>query len=79
MEEQPDDAAPRPLPEREGYPDWRTHEWGLIVEQDFSNCDGIQKGLRNPAGPGLRWNRRQEACVRRFHEVLDRYLFGAPT
>ena len=79
MEEQPEGAEPRPLPEREVYPDWRAHEWGLIVEQDFANFDGIQKGLRNPGGPGLRWNRRQESCVRRFHEVLDRYLFDAPT
>jgi Rieske 2Fe-2S family protein len=79
LEEQPEDADPKPLPAREVYPDWREHEWGLIVEQDFRNFRGIQRGLRTPGGPGLRWNRRQESCVRRFHEVLDRYLFGAPT
>jgi hypothetical protein len=60
------------------YPDWREHRWGLVVEQDFANFEGIQRGLKN-AGGDLRWNLRQESCVRRFHEVLDRYLFDAPT
>jgi glycine betaine catabolism A len=78
LEEQPDGAEPRPMCEREVYLDWREHDWGLVVNQDFSNFDGIQRGLRTPGG-ALRWNRRQESCVRRFHEVLDRYLFGAPT
>ena len=48
-------------------------------EQDLANFGRIQRGLRVPDGGGLRWNRRQEMGVRRFHEVLDRYLFGAPT
>ncbi len=71
------DAAP--LPEREWYPDPHAHDWGLVVNQDLANFARIQRGLRVPSGAGLRWNRRQEMGVRRFHEVLDRYLFGAPT
>jgi nitrite reductase/ring-hydroxylating ferredoxin subunit len=73
------EGQPHTMCEREVYPDWRTHDWGLVVQQDFENFEGIQRGLRNAAGGGLRWNRRQESCVRRFHEVLDRYLFDAPT
>ena len=87
LEEQPEGADPMPMCERQVYPDWREHDWGLVVNQDFANFAGIQRGLRVPGGPGgiggpgtgLRWNPRQESCVRRFHEVLDRYLFGAPT
>jgi nitrite reductase/ring-hydroxylating ferredoxin subunit len=78
LEEQPD-GAPLTMCEREDHPDWRAHDWGLVVNQDFANFDGIQTGLRVPIGGGLRWNRRQESCVRRFHDVLDRYLFDAPT
>lgn len=77
-EDQREGTDPLPMCAREVYPDWREHDWGLVINQDFANLDGIQRGLRVP-GPGLRWNPRQESCVRRFHEVLDRYLFGAPT
>ena len=79
LSELPPDAPPTPLPTREWYPDPHAHDWGLVVNQDLANFERIQRGLRVPGGGGLRWNRRQEMGVRRFHEVLDRYLFGAPT
>jgi hypothetical protein len=47
-----------------------------VVNQDFSNFGTVQKGLENPDGPPLLLNVRQEACVRRFHEIVDAHLFG---
>jgi nitrite reductase/ring-hydroxylating ferredoxin subunit len=79
LSEEPLGAPPAPLPERQWYPDPWAHDWGLVVNQDLANFDRIQRGLRVPEGGALRWNRRQEMGVRRFHEVLDRYLFDAPT
>lgn len=79
MEEQPAGVPLEMRCQRDMHPDWRAHDWGLVVNQDFANFEGIQRGLRVLAEGGLRWNPRQESCVRRFYEVLDRYLFGAPT
>jgi nitrite reductase/ring-hydroxylating ferredoxin subunit len=79
LEERADGAPDTPMPERQWYPDPWAHDWGLVVNQDLANFARIQRGLRVPEGGGLRWNRRQEMGVRRFHEVLDRYLFDAPT
>ena len=79
LSELPEGAPPTPLPERQWFPDPRAHDWGLVVNQDLANFARIQRGLRVPGGAGLRWNRRQEMGVRRFHEVIDRYLFAAPT
>ena len=79
LSEVPADAPATGLPERQWYPDPWAHDWGLVVNQDLANFARIQRGLRVPEGAGLRWNRRQEMGVRRFHEVIDRYLFGAPT
>jgi len=79
LSELPEGAPPTPLPERQSFPDPRAHDWGLVVNQDLANFARIQRGLRVPGGAGLRWNRRQEMGVRRFHEVIDRYLFAAPT
>jgi Rieske 2Fe-2S family protein len=53
------------------------HDWGTVLNQDFGNFESVQRGLAVPDGPPLMWNRRQEACVRRFHEVVDQYLFDA--
>ena len=78
MDERTLDAEETPVPELQVYPDPRDHDWGLIVNQDLANFEAIQTGLRVP-GRGLHWNPRQEMGVRRFHEVLDRYLFDAPT
>ena len=61
--------------ERDFVPDWRARDWGSVINQDFRNMPAIQAGL-HVRGPGLRLNSRQEMTVRRFHEVLDRFLFG---
>jgi nitrite reductase/ring-hydroxylating ferredoxin subunit len=60
----------------ETYPDYLAHDWGTVVNQDFANFGTVQKGLENPDGPPLLLNVRQEACVRRFHEIVDAHLFG---
>jgi glycine betaine catabolism A len=78
LEERPADAPPSPAVETLVIDDPRSHDWGLVVNQDLANFERIQQGLHT-RGPGLLWNLRQESCVRRFHEVLDRYLFDAPT
>jgi nitrite reductase/ring-hydroxylating ferredoxin subunit len=78
LDERTVDAPETPMPELQVLPDPKAHDWGLIVNQDVDNFEAIQTGLRVP-GRGLHWNRRQEMGVRRFHEVLDRYLFDAPT
>ncbi len=75
LQQVPDGTPEGPVPETEWAPDYLTHDWGLIVNQDMANFAAIQRGLMVPDGPGLRWNRRQECGVRRFHEVIDRYLF----
>lgn len=77
LQERPEGAEEGPVPETQWIPDWRTHDWGLIVNQDLANFEAIQRGLAVPDGPPNRWNPRQEAGVRRFHEVIDRYLFDA--
>ena len=76
LQEFPASAPPLPVPATEWIPDCRTHDWGLVVNQDLANFAAIQRGLMVPEGPGLRWNLRQEMGVRRFHEVIDRYLTG---
>jgi nitrite reductase/ring-hydroxylating ferredoxin subunit len=78
LEERAPGAPESPPCARQRFADWRDHDWGLVVNQDLANFERIQQGLHT-RGPGLRWNPRQEQCVRRFHEVLDRYLFDAPT
>ncbi|MCU1459653.1 MAG: (2Fe-2S)-binding protein [Actinomycetia bacterium] len=78
LDERAPGAPETPVPELQDYPDPKAHDWGLIVNQDVANFEAIQTGLRVP-GRGLHWNLRQEMGVRRFHEVLDRYLFDAPT
>jgi Rieske 2Fe-2S family protein len=77
MQEIPATGGEVPVPALEWIPDWSEHDWGLVVNQDLKNFGAIQRGLMVPEGPGLRWNRRQEVGVRRFHEVIDRYLFDA--
>ncbi len=65
----------REMVERAFVPDWRSRDWGTVINQDFRNMPAIQAGL-HVRGPGLRLGKRQEMTVRRFHEVLDRFLFG---
>jgi hypothetical protein len=76
LEEMPEGEAWPPIVEERVYDDCHGHDWGLVLNQDFGNFAAVQRGLEIPDGPPLVFNVRQEACVRRFHEIIDGYLFG---
>ncbi len=59
---------------REFYPDWSAKDWGLITNQDFSNMEHIQTGMKSRGCRGLRLNPRQEGNILHMHRVIDRYL-----
>ena len=67
------DTEEVPVVTKEWYPDWRTHEWGAVVEQDLANMAHVQRGMHESTYPGLRLN-RQEAGLRNLHRFLDRHL-----
>lgn len=54
--------------------DWRTVDWGLILEQDFQNMGEVQKGMKSRGFKGARPNPVQERTISNFHEVLHHYL-----
>ncbi len=60
---------------RRFYPDWTERDWGLITNQDYSNMEHVQIGMKS-RGPGLRLNRRQESNILHMHRMIDRYLTG---
>jgi nitrite reductase/ring-hydroxylating ferredoxin subunit len=76
MEELPEGAEWPATVELVVHDDYLAHDWGTVLNQDFANFAAVQKGLENPDGPPLLWHPRQEACVRRFHEIIDDHLFG---
>jgi hypothetical protein len=51
---------PSPVPPVRWVADWHDHDWGLVVNQDLANFEAVQRGLRVPDGPPLRWNHRQD-------------------
>jgi hypothetical protein len=70
---------PRPgtdwtMPERRSFPDWHDRDWGVITEQDYSNMDHVQTGMKSRGFRGLRLNPRQESNVLHMHRVIDEYL-----
>jgi len=46
-----------------------------FLEQDFSNLEAVQKGMRSRAFKGARPSRIQEVTVTNLHRVLHQYLF----
>jgi hypothetical protein len=68
------DRPPRP---REFYPDWRDRDWGEITNQDYTNMENIQVGMKSRGCTDLRLNVRQESNVLHMHRVIDRYLVGS--
>jgi nitrite reductase/ring-hydroxylating ferredoxin subunit len=62
--------------EHKTYPDWSAKDWGLITNQDFSNMEHIQAGMKSRACTNLRLNPRQESNILHMHRVIDRYLTG---
>ena len=63
-----------PKLEREFYPDWKASPWGRILNQDFSNMEEVQKGMRSRAFAGSRANPKQERAVINFHRAIAKYL-----
>jgi phenylpropionate dioxygenase-like ring-hydroxylating dioxygenase large terminal subunit len=54
--------------------DWKSVDWGLILEQDFQNMGEIQKGMKSQGFRGARPNPVQERIISNFHRVLHHYL-----
>jgi len=59
---------------RRFYSDWTERDWGLITNQDYSNMEHVQVGMKSRGCHGLRLNRRQESNILHMHRVIDRYL-----
>ena len=71
----PDGQEPEVV--QEFYPDWTTHkEWGITLEQDFSNMPYIQRGLHSANGENVRLG-RQEVAIRNLHRILEEYIYAA--
>jgi len=68
-------GAEPPL-KREFYADWREHDWGRILTQDFTNLVEMQRGMKSRAFTGSRTNPVQERVVSNFHRVLRDFLDG---
>jgi phenylpropionate dioxygenase-like ring-hydroxylating dioxygenase large terminal subunit len=60
--------------EHKVYPDWTAKDWGIITNQDFSNMEHIQVGMKSRGCTDLRLNPRQESNLLHMHRVIDRYL-----
>ena len=54
--------------------DWKSVDWGLILDQDFQNMGEIQKGMKSRGFRGARPNPVQERIISNFHRVLHHYL-----
>jgi phenylpropionate dioxygenase-like ring-hydroxylating dioxygenase large terminal subunit len=63
-------------PEQQVVDDWRDRDWGEITEQDYSNLEAVQAGMKSRGFTGARLNRRQEANVLHMHRMVDAYLIG---
>jgi phenylpropionate dioxygenase-like ring-hydroxylating dioxygenase large terminal subunit len=48
--------------------------FGPIFDQDFDNLAAIQKGMKTHGKAGLTFGDYQEARIRHFHQLLDKWL-----
>jgi phenylpropionate dioxygenase-like ring-hydroxylating dioxygenase large terminal subunit len=48
--------------------------FGPIFDQDFANLAAIQKGMKTHGKPGISFSDYQEARIRHFHQLLDKWL-----
>jgi phenylpropionate dioxygenase-like ring-hydroxylating dioxygenase large terminal subunit len=62
------------MPERRRFDDWRDRDWGVITNQDYSNMERVQAGMKSRACTAVRLAQRQESNILHLHRVLDRYL-----
>ena len=47
---------------------------GIVFDQDFSNLQRVQRGLRATVKPGVTLGNSQEAIIRYHDQLLDRYM-----
>ncbi|MEA5508784.1 SRPBCC family protein [Crocosphaera sp. UHCC 0190] len=47
---------------------------GAVLDQDTSNLDRLQKGLKTAAKPGITLGTYQESRIRHFHHILTQQL-----
>lgn len=60
----------------DGGSDWRSVDWGLILEQDFQNMEEVQRGMKSRAFKVARPNPAQEVEISNFHRVYHSYVGG---
>jgi len=48
-----------------------------VFDQDVFNMAKVQKGLETTSKPGVTLSNYQEAKVRWFHQILDRWMEDA--
>ena len=72
--EWPDPDKPTKRVERRFFSDWHERDWGEITNQDYSNMEHVQIGMKSRGGGSFRLNRRQEVNLLHMHQVIDRYL-----
>lgn len=73
----PAGTARKPV-EWEFQSNWRDHEWGLTLRQDYENLPRIQAGMRQKGCAGVVLGERQESRLRNFNAVLDGYIKAGP-
>lgn len=49
-------------------------KWGLVLAQDFSNMEWVQRGMKSRGFRGTLPNPHQERKVTNFHRVLSQYM-----
>lgn len=54
--------------------DPNAEKWGLVLAQDFSNMEWVQKGMKSRGFRGTLPNPHQERKVTNFHRVLSQYM-----
>jgi hypothetical protein len=56
--------------------DAATHSFGLVLDQDFANLPGVQRGLHSDSLEHITVS-AQEIRVVAFHETIERYIATA--
>ncbi len=60
-----------------GQDDWKgIGSVSIILEQDFTNMEQVQRGMKSKGFPGNRLNPIQELAIANKHKVLREYIFG---
>ncbi|MGW4339527.1 aromatic ring-hydroxylating oxygenase subunit alpha [Rhodococcus koreensis] len=59
-------------PKRQGPLEYE--DWGFVVQQDLSNIEKIQRGVRTDGFTDAFFSPKYEALVLHFHKTLEKYL-----